>query len=296
MLKTARLSLLVLLGSSLVSTRLTQIAPVAGEPATVAIGQDRPSEGPLIAAMAGRPCSSGVVFTRNLKYENDEGSILDVANSADDDVGPKRRPIVMFFTTGSQDPVRSTEELVITAAMCFAAEHDLLAVHARYPDADGRHPEKLTKGAAAAISWVFENADLFHGNVREIIPIGFGASAAPLVDLLLNKVRLDHADIAGTILISIEFDATQRIADSAVGLSAVAIPVLLAWSTNDSAEIRAANDRFRTLLCDAGHCPRTAMLGPSGNLASVFNLDGSNPELHEKLRQLIGQIDARGLP
>jgi hypothetical protein len=35
--------------------------------------------------------------------------------------------------------------------------------------------------------------------------------------------------------------------------------------------------------------------GP-GNVASVFDLDGASAELHGRLRQMIGQLDARGLP
>jgi hypothetical protein len=30
--------------------------------------------------------------------------------------------------------------------------------------------------------------------------------------------------------------------------------------------------------------------------ASIFDLDGTSANLHERLRQLISQIDARGLP
>jgi hypothetical protein len=37
------------------------------------------------------------------------------------------------------------------------------------------------------------------------------------------------------------------------------------------------------------------LAGP-GSPASVFDLDGTSGNLHERLRQLIGQIDARGLP
>jgi len=38
------------------------------------------------------------------------------------------------------------------------------------------------------------------------------------------------------------------------------------------------------------------VLTKRGSPASVFDLDGSSGNLHDRLRQLIGQIDARGLP
>jgi hypothetical protein len=79
-------------------------------------------------------------------------------------------------------------------------------------------------------------------------------------------------------------------------MSDISMPVLLAWSTADAADLRTANEKFRASLCDAGHCPRTAVLGRSANIASVFDMDGTNADLHERLRQLIGQLDARGLP
>jgi hypothetical protein len=177
MTKVASLCLSILFAGTFMSTGIAQTAPAAGEPAAAASGLDRPSDGLSVAAMAARPCSPDVVFTRRLKYENDEASVLDVASPAPDEVG--KRPIVMFFTADPMDRTLLPGDAVIGAAMCFAAEHGLLAVNVRYLDGPGRPPDEATKSAAAAISWVSENADLFRGNPQETVPIGFGRSAAP---------------------------------------------------------------------------------------------------------------------
>ena len=72
--------------------------------------------------------------------------------------------------------------------------------------------------------------------------------------------------------------------------------MVLGWSDDDPADLRVQNEAIGKSLCDAGHCPRTATVGGLANPASVFDLDGGNAALHERLRQLIGQLDARGLP
>jgi hypothetical protein len=38
------------------------------------------------------------------------------------------------------------------------------------------------------------------------------------------------------------------------------------------------------------------LLSKPSSAASVFDLDGASGDLHKRVRQLIGQIDARGLP
>jgi hypothetical protein len=38
------------------------------------------------------------------------------------------------------------------------------------------------------------------------------------------------------------------------------------------------------------------VLSKPSSPGSIFDLDGASADLHERLRQLIGQIDARGLP
>jgi hypothetical protein len=292
MTRTASLCPTIMFACLLLSVGLAQTTPAAEGPAPIGNNPDPTSDG--LARAPATPCSSDIVFTRRLRYEKDDVSTLDLAGP--EPKAGSKRPIVMFFTAEPAGVASAPSGAFEEAAMCFAAEHGLLAVHARYPDETGRHPGHATKRVAAAISWVFDNADLFRGNADEIVPIGFGANAAPLVDLLLGKIHLEHANVAGMILASIAFDPEQRSSDLSTGMSGISMPVLLAWSSADDAVLRSANEKFRDSLCAAGHCPRTAVLGPSGNVASVFDLDGTNADLHERLRQLIGQLDARGLP
>src|SRR5262249_10278063 len=80
------------------------------------------------------------------------------------------------------------------------------------------------------------------------------------------------------------------------GLTTIDEPIVLAWSRADAPNFIAQGEKLRDQLCKAGHCPRTALLTKPGTPASVFDLDGASADLHERLRQLIGQIDARGLP
>jgi acetyl esterase/lipase len=61
-----------------------------------------------------------------------------------------------------------------------------------------------------AISWVFENADLFGGNAQEIIPIGYGAGAFHLATFLSHKEFQDSDDfIAGAALVSGIYEPTK---------------------------------------------------------------------------------------
>ena len=92
-------------------------------------------------------------------------------------------------------------------------------------------------------------------------------------------------------------DVSTYGARSAVhGLTEIEEPLVLAWSSADAPRYVVQGEMLRKALCDAGHCPRTAVLGKPSSPASVFDLDGTSADLHERLRQLIGQLDARGLP
>ena len=80
------------------------------------------------------------------------------------------------------------------------------------------------------------------------------------------------------------------------GLTQIEEPILLAWSSADAPYFIAQGEKLKDMLCAAGHCPRTAVISTPSSPASIFDLDGASADLHERLRQLIGQIDARGLP
>ncbi len=71
---------------------------------------------------------------------------------------------------------------------------------------------------------------------------------------------------------------------------------MLAWSAADPQHLVAQGETMKDKLCGAGHCPRTALLTTRGSPASVFDLDGSGDSLAERTRQLLSQIETRGLP
>jgi hypothetical protein len=74
------------------------------------------------------------------------------------------------------------------------------------------------------------------------------------------------------------------------------VPIVLAWSKADTPRLIAQGEKLKDMLCAAGHCPRTAVLTSHDSPASVFDLDGSSDSLAELTRQLISQLQARGLP
>jgi acetyl esterase/lipase len=148
------------------------------------------------------------------------------------------------------------------------------------------------------LSWVSENADLFAGDIHEIIPFGFGAGASYLLRLALYRgyqVRDDA--IAGLVLISGVFGQNGRASDlERINLTDIRVPIVLAWSTSDSAGVKMTNEDLKKRMCDAGHCPRSVVLAAPSSPGSGFDLDGFSPDLHDRVRQLIAQLDARGLP
>jgi hypothetical protein len=92
-------------------------------------------------------------------------------------------------------------------------------------------------------------------------------------------------------------DASKYDGESSLpGLTKIDVPLVVAWSQVDAQRFVAQGEKLKDILCGAGHCPRTALLSKASSPASVFDLDGASADLHERLRQLIGQIDARGLP
>jgi acetyl esterase/lipase len=259
-------------------------------------------------------CPVGVTFTRNLKYGSEERNVLDVATAQTKP--DAKRPILVFIAGDdfSSERGSTAPDPLIEKAMCFAASNGLVAANVSYRLAPAATWPAGALDVAAAISWVFENADLFGGNAREIVPIGYGAGAFHLATFLSHREFQDRDDsVAGAVLVSgiyeptkdadeserayLGADVSTYAARSAVrGLTEIEEPLVLAWSSADAPRFIVQGERLRKMLCDAGHCPRTAVFDKPSSLASVFDLDGASADLHERLRQLIGQLDARGLP
>jgi acetyl esterase/lipase len=257
---------------------------------------------------------SGVTLTRSVKYGADSLNVLDVA-TAQAKPGAKR-PVLVFVSgdnfTG--DGKAAAGDTMADQAMCFAANNGLVAFNVSYRVAPAATWPAGAKDVAAAISWVYQNADLFGGNAQEIIPIGYGTGAFHVASFLAHKELQEKDDyIAGAVLVAgiyhptKDADESERAyfgADTSTydsrsaikGLTEVEEPIVLAWSQADAPRFVAQGERLRQMLCDAGHCPRTAVLSKPSSPTSVFDLDGASADLHERVRQLIGQIDARGLP
>ena len=282
-------------------------------PAPVAAPAPAPAGSADSAATSDPASCTGVTFTRSLKYGGDTMNILDVASGQTKPGG--KRPVLVFvagdsFAGGGDAP---TVKPLVEQAMCFAARNNLVAFNVSYRLAPAATWPTGAKDVSAAISWVHENADLFGGNKQEIIPIGYGTGAFHLASFLAHKEFQERDDyVAGAVLVSGIYhptdvgegerayfgtDTSTYDSRSAIpGLTAIEEPILLAWSSADAPTFIAQGEKLRQQLCNAGHCPRTAILTKRGSPASVFDLDGESGNLHDRLRQLIGQIDARGLP
>jgi len=287
-------------------------AGLSDDPATTPAPVATPAPATASGDAANATCA-GVTLTRGLKYGGDAMNVLDVTSAQ---TSGAKRPVLVFvagdsFAGGGEAP--SLKPLV-EQAMCFAAQNGLVAFNVSYRLAPAATWPAGAKDVSAAISWVHENADLFGGNPQEIIPIGYGTGAFHLASFLAHKEFQEKDDyVAGAVLVSgvyhpsTDADEGERAyfgADistydsrSAIpGLTAIEKPILLAWSSADAPTFIAQGEKLKEQLCKAGHCPRSTVLARRSSPASIFDLDGTSANLHERLRQLISQIDARGLP
>jgi acetyl esterase/lipase len=279
---------------------------------------DNPQPAPGASPAASeRPAVScdGVTFTRSVKYGADSRNVLDAA-TAQTRPGAKR-PVLVFFAGDSfvGDGGADAMKALVEQAMCFAANNGLVAFHASYRLAPLATWPAAAKDVAGAISWIYENADLFGGNKEEIIPVGYGTGAFHVASFLAHKELQEKDDyVAGAVLVSGIYHPSKDAGDgeraylgedtstydsrSAIkGLTEVEEPIVLAWSKADEPRFIAQGEKLNETLCSVGHCPRTSVLSEKpASPASVFDLDGVSADLHERVRQLIGQLDARGLP
>lgn len=265
------------------------------------------------AASSDKTSCDAITFTRGIKYGEDSLNVLDVAAGA---ARPNAKSPVLLFVSGESfagDGVDPAEPLV-ERAMCFAAHNGIVGVRMSYRRAPAAPWPAGARDVAAAISWIHENADLFNGDAQEIIPIGYSAGAFHVASFLAHKELRDRdSDVAGAVLVSGIYrptpgaddgerayfgtDASKYDSQSALpGLTEIEVPIVLAWSSADQPRFVTQGETLNEKLCGAGHCPRTALLKKPASPASVFDLDDSGDSLHERLRQLISQIQARGLP
>jgi len=256
-----------------------------------------------------------VTFSRGLRYGESEAHVLDVATSATKADTP--RPVLLFVTGDTFTGDRAAPELsrqIQDQAMCFAARNDMIGVRVNYRLAPAAPWPAGATDVAAALSWIHGNIDLFNGDAREIVAVGYGAGAFHLGTLLAHpELQTDRADVAGVVLVSgfyrvgkdasdsekayLGTDATQYDNRSVFpGILNVDVPIVLAWAADDTAGVVAQGETLKKTLCGAGHCPRSAMLRNRDGIAAAFGLDGSGDSLAEPTLLLVHQLEARGLP
>ena len=159
-----------------------------------------------------------------------------------------------------------------------------------------------------------EAVTLFGGDPHAIVVIGYSVGAFHVATFLAHReLQVTDSHIAGAVLLSgiyspeadadrgerayLGADTTLYKARSAFpGIFEVEEPIVLAWSTLDSPGLVAQAENLDKGLCGAGHCPRTALLAGRDSPASVFGLDATDKALAGQMRELVDEIEARGLP
>ncbi|PDT91969.1 carboxylesterase [Bradyrhizobium sp. Y36] len=256
-----------------------------------------------------------VTFSRGLRYGDSEANVLDVATSETKADTP--RPVLLFVTGDTFTGDRAAPELsrqIQDQAMCFAARNEMIGVRINYRLAPAATWPMGATDVAAALSWVHGNIDLFNGDAREIVAVGYGAGAFHVATLLAHpELQTDRADVAAVVLVSGIYRAGKDASDSEKaylgsdagqynkrsvfpGILNVDVPIVLAWAADDSAGIVAQGETLKKTLCGAGHCPRSTLLRSRDGLANAFGLDGSGDSLAEPTLLLVHQLEARGLP
>jgi len=184
-------------------------------------------------------------------------------------------------------------------AMCFAARNGMIGVRVNYRFAPAATWPMGATDVAAALSWVHGNIDLFNGDAREIVAVGYGAGAFHVATLLAHpEFQTDRADVAAVVLVSGIYRAGKDASDSEKaylgtdptqydkrsvfpGILNVDAPIVLAWAANDPANLVAQGETLKKTLCGAGHCPRSTLLRSRDGIAAAFGLDGSGDSLAE---------------
>jgi acetyl esterase/lipase len=261
-----------------------------------------------------------------LKYGENDLNVLDVATVDFKDTTP--RPVLLFVAGDSFASVGTTgvagdgqdktpqDTTLQDKAMCFAARNGMVGVSMTYRLAPAAGWPAGARDVAAATSWIHQNIDLFKGNAQEIVAIGYAAGAFHVASFLAHReFQEGDSDVAGAVLVSGIYrpgsdagedeksyfgtDASKYDERSALpGLLKVELPIVLAWSAQDTPRLVTQGEKLKALLCGAEHCPRTEILGKrESSLASAFGLDdGADANLADPTLQLVREIETRGLP
>jgi len=272
---------------------------------------DKPDDGPDQS----KSCAN-VSFTRGLKYGESDLNVLDVATGDIKATSP--RPVLLFVTgesfsgdAGATDVAGPLQD----EAICFAARNGMVGVKISYRRAPAYPWPSGARDVAAALSWVHQNIDLFGGSPDEVVTIGFSTGAFHVASLLAHpEFQERDSAVAGAVLVSgiyrssadagateksyFGMDAGKYEERSAFpGILNIETPILLAWSVDDPPRLVAQGEKLKELLChSATHCPRVTVLKNRDSLPSVLEADTAGASLAEPLREMVREIEARGLP
>jgi acetyl esterase/lipase len=257
-----------------------------------------------------------VSFTRGLKYGESDLNVLDVANSDSPPATP--RPVLLFVPGESFSGDTNASDVagpLQDEAMCFAARNGMVGVKVTYRRAPANSWPSGTRDVAAAISWVHQNIDLFGGNRDEVVTVGYSAGAFHVASLLAHpEFQASDSSVAGAVLVSgiyrssSDASATEKSyfgsdpskyeeRSAFPGILNIETPILLAWSAVDPPRLVAQGEKLKELLCNsATHCPHTTVLRNRDSLPSVLEADADGKGLAEPIRELVREIEARGLP
>ena len=262
---------------------------------------------------AGDDSCSGLSLSRGLKYTDTSQNLLNVATRGDKG-GPSRPVLLVVAGESFTEDRASSDWAVRDQAMCLAARNGLIGVTMSYRRAPAYQWPSGAKDVAAAASWIHQNIDLFGGDAREIIAIGYSVGAFHLASFLAHKeLQVADSDVAAAVLLSGIYHPDAEVSDDErsyfgadtskyddrsvfPGILAVDAPIVLAWSAADPPRLVKQAEQLKARLCGAGHCPRIAELMNRETPAAVFDLHGSGKSLAERINQLIAQIEARGMP
>ena len=257
-----------------------------------------------------------VSFTRGLQYGESDLNVLDVATGDPPATSP--RPVLLFVAGESFSGENAAPDVagpLQDEAMCFAARNGMVGVKITYRLAPANPWPSGARDVAAAISWVHQNIDLFGGSRDEVVTVGYSAGAFHVASFLAHpEFQERDSGVAGAVLVSgiyrtsADASATEKSyfgADASKyeersafpGILNIETPILLAWSTVDPPRLVAQGEKLKELLCNsATHCPHTTVLRNRDSLSSVLETDTPGAGLAEPLRELVREIEARGLP
>jgi acetyl esterase/lipase len=256
---------------------------------------------------------AGVALSRGLKYGDGDQNLVDVATIGDKASAP--RPVLLFVAGESfTNDGTSGDWTLRDQAMCLAAKNGMVGVAMSYRRAPQNAWPSGAKDVAAAASWIHQNIDLFGGDARAIVAVGYSIGAFHLASFLAHpEFQAADSGIAGAVLVSGIYHPGEETSDGErayfgddaskykersafPGILEVEEPIVVAWSAVDPPRLVTQAETLKDRLCKAGHCPRTAEVTDHDTPASVFDLHGAGKSLAERTRQLIDQIEMRGLP